>query len=126
MVVVDADDDLPCRLAPELLRRCRTEIHDDRVTCILPRREFETWFVAGAASLSGHLDTGEIPNDPERQGVGKAWVQRRFRGVRYSETIDQAKLASAFDLIECRNRSPSFDKLCRELERFLALARGHL
>ena len=39
-------------------------------------------------------------------------------GAKYSESIDQAKLTAHMDLSLCRTRAPSFDKLCRELERF--------
>jgi hypothetical protein len=38
-----------------------------------------------------------------------------------AETIDQPSLASKFDLNAAR-RAPSFDKMCREIERFCSLA----
>jgi hypothetical protein len=58
-----------------------------------------------------------IPEDPEGQRAGKAWVQKRYRGVKYSETVDQPAMTMRMDLSLCRSRSPSFDKLCRELEK---------
>jgi hypothetical protein len=37
----------------------------------------------------------------------------------YAETVDQPRLTAAMDLQMCRERSKSFDKLCRELEKRL-------
>jgi hypothetical protein len=42
-------------------------------------------------------------------------------GKAYSPTVDQPSLASKFDLNAAR-RAPSFDKMCREIERFCSLA----
>ncbi len=80
-----------------------------------------TWFAAACTSLEEYLDLsrGSLPQEPERERLGKAWIQKRFRGTSYSETIDQPKLTSRMDLAACRRRSPSFDKLCRELEKRL-------
>jgi hypothetical protein len=50
-------------------------------------------------------------------GLSKAWIEQRFKGTRYSETQDQPAMTLVMDLNLCRTRSPSFDKLCRELER---------
>ena len=47
------------------------------------------------------------------------WVADRFKG-HYSETVDQPALTAKMDLDLCRERSPSFDKLCRELGSQLA------
>ena len=119
LVLLDAEEDAVCHLAPELLERARAARPDRSIRCVLAQREYETWFVAAAASLAGHLDLSgdaELPAEPERSGHGKAWIERRFREVKYSPTVDQARLTAAFDLHLCRRRSPSFDKLCRELE----------
>ena len=89
------------------------------VACILANVEYETWFVAAAESLRDFLD---FPADatnlqaPEKARSGKGWVQRHFKGPKYSQTLDQPRLTARMDLGLCRARSPSFDKLCRELE----------
>jgi hypothetical protein len=121
LVLLDANSDPPCLLGPRLLE----ELHRDRshleVTVVLANPEFETWFVAAAESLDRYLDLppGEsAPQHPERARCGKGWVEEHFRG-RYSETIDQPRMTAAMDLGLCRRRSPSFDKLCRELEKRL-------
>lgn len=89
LILLDADDDLPCELGPSLLEQ----------------------FL--------ELDDGEIADDPEERGLQKAWIERRFRALKYSETVDQPAMSAKLDLALCRRRSPSFEKLCRELEQRL-------
>jgi hypothetical protein len=125
LVLLDADSDLPCVLGPSLLALAKEVRGDADVSCVIANLEYETWFVAAAESLSAFLDLSRdspIPSDPERDRQGKGWIQRKFRGTKYSETIDQPAMTRAMDLALCRRRSPSFDKLCRELERRLQLA----
>jgi len=87
---------------------------------------FEVWFAAAASSLAGVNGLPaelETPNDPEGNGVGKGWLKKLlFR--KYSETIDQPRFAAKIDLNLCRQNSPSFDKLCRELKQRLTAAAG--
>jgi hypothetical protein len=62
------------------------------------------------------------PADPESIRDAKGWLQKAMPpGRKYSETVDQPSLASKFDLNAAR-RAPSFDKMCREIERFCSLA----
>jgi hypothetical protein len=86
---------------------------------VLAKIEYETWFVAAAESLRDYLDiTESVPDHPETS-AGKGWVQARFRGTKYSETIDQVRMTAAMDLSRCREGSPSFDKLCREIAKYM-------
>lgn len=117
-VLFDADQDPACQLAPRLLAELRSERPHVDVALVLAVPEFETWFVAAAESLGDYLQPGtdDIPDDVDRAGLKKAWLQHRFRG-RYTETIEQPALTARMDLNLCRSRSPSFDKLWRELEK---------
>lgn len=119
LVLLDADSDLPCVLGPELLSLAKGIRADADVSCVIANIEYETWFVAAAESLSGFLELSgaTASEDPERSRQGKGWIQRRFRGIKYSETVDQPTMTKTMDLALCRRRSPSFDKLCRELAR---------
>jgi hypothetical protein len=62
-------------------------------------------------------------DDPEGKKLGKNWVRQNL-SRKYKETVDQPRFAGRMDLTECRNSSPSFDKLCRELEARLPGARS--
>src|SRR5437763_621602 len=53
LVLLDAERDLPCELAPRLLQTARAARSDADIACVLPRRMLENWFVAAALSLSG-------------------------------------------------------------------------
>lgn len=115
LVLLDADNDPPCLLGPELLRRAQRHRSDADVACVIANVEYETWFVAGAESLGKYLEPGDVPESPEEKRCSKAWIEKRFRGPKYSETVDQPAMTARLDLELCRRRSPSFDKLCREL-----------
>ena len=117
LILLDAESDPPCQLAPQLLANASERSGGIDVCCILANVEYETWFVGAADSLGGDLDLPErIPQTPEQDRSGKGWIQRYFKRPRYSETVDQPALTSRMDLDKSRARCPSFDKLCRELE----------
>ncbi len=125
ILVLDADNDLPCILGPQILARAKTLRADADVSCVIANVEFETWFVAAAESLARFLDLSggdAVPRKPEETRQGKGWIQKRFRGDKYTPAFDQPRLTQAMDLTLCRSRSPSFDKLCRELETRLRRA----
>jgi hypothetical protein len=122
LFLLDADDAPACRLGPTLLANARSLRSDLDIACVLATPEYETWFVAAAESLGRFLHLGDenaAPLDPERNRLRKGWIEQRFRGIKYSETVDQPAMTKAMDLHLCRRRSPSFDKLCRELQKRL-------
>jgi Domain of unknown function (DUF4276) len=117
LILVDADEDLPCHLAPELLNWAKAARSDVDIMCVVANIHYETWFVAAAESLRDFLNLPadmEAPDAPEQQRLGKGWIKKHFKGT-YSETQDQASMTARMDMAMCRARSPSFDKLCREL-----------
>ncbi len=117
LLLLDADDDLPCVLGPALLERAKSLRGDADIACVIATVEYETWFVAAAGSLPQFLSLTErdvLPEAPERNRQGKAWILKRC--PRYRPAIDQPRLTQAMDLDLCRQRSPSFAKLCRDLE----------
>jgi len=123
LILLDADESAPCRLGPDLLEKARAHRSDVDLSCVIANVEYETWFVAAAESLSEYLALSSdevVPTRPEEHRLRKGWVQQRFTGVKYSETVDQPAMTSRMDLRLTRERSPSFDKLCRELERRLS------
>ncbi|BCJ61816.1 DUF4276 family protein [Micromonospora endophytica] len=119
LVVIDADDDCPASLGPELLQRAQAVRPDRRTAVVLANREFEAWFLAAAPSLAGRagLPAGiPVPDDSERPRDCKGWLSHhRNDGGSYRPRVDQPALAAAFDLSMARYNAPSFDKFCRDV-----------
>jgi hypothetical protein len=123
LVVLDADDDCPAALGPHLLERIRATRPDRRTAVVLAVREYEGWFLASAESLAKQRDFPadlKAPIDPESVRGAKEWLTKRRPGRPYKETADQAALTQRLNVRIARERSPSFDKLWREVERLLA------
>ena len=123
LIVIDAEGRCAANLGPELKMRAEAIVGHMNISSVIAVDEYETWFVAAAESLSKYINASpdEIPLNPETTGTKKKWIDDRYRGVKYSETVDQPKFSSAMDLRLCRSRSPSFDKLCRDIERMAIL-----
>jgi Domain of unknown function (DUF4276) len=122
LLLLDAEEDCPATLAPRLFARAMAARSDADIACVLAKRELENWFKAAAASLAGVCglpDDLAIPANPE-VGSGDAWLtrqmQRQDRRRKYTKPADAVELARRMDLQQCRDHSPSFDKLCRDLE----------
>jgi hypothetical protein len=122
LVLLDAEEDCPAELGPRLLRVARAAAPSDAdIDCVLPRRMLENWFVAAASSLAGvhGLPEGLIPPEDPEDCRGSAWLERQLRSRdparKYTKTDDAAEFVRAMDLGQCRDGSPSFDKLCRVL-----------
>ncbi len=124
LILIDADDDCPAQLAPALLARARTARGDVPLAVVLPKSEFESWFLAAAESLRGHHGLPadlQPPANPEAIRGAKEWIHRYMQGG-YVPTLHQASLAAAFD-IQLARRADSFDKCYREIARLLAIFR---
>ncbi len=122
LVLLDADTDCPARLAPALVRRAEAVRMDGMIRVVFAKAEFETWFLAAAASIRGRraiAASATPPTDPEAirnaKGMLSSWMpsNRSYRPSR-----DQAALTAVFDLHAARS-CPSFDKLWRDLEALL-------
>ena len=121
LILIDAEDDCPKHLAPDLLARAQRARPDIPVAVVLAKHEFEAWFLAAIESLSGCRGLGdELPAVPDPEAIrgAKQFLTRNMPGSRaYSETLDQPALAAVFDIEIARTRSDSFDKCCREVHR---------
>jgi len=121
LIVLDADTDLGCKLAPEVHAIASKARSDRGVGVVVAVREYEAWLIAGLAPLAGSFGiTPSLPpvDDPESLPNPKAWLKRHMDA--YSEMVDQAKLSKAIDL-DLARRTYSFHKLERELIRLLDL-----
>jgi Domain of unknown function (DUF4276) len=122
LVLFDADDDCPIDLVNTLLASACDARKDKHVGLVVAKREFEAWYLASAESLAGKCglpDDFSYPGDPEAKRDAKGVLSKAMMqasGHTYRETVDQQKLAKAFDMAMARERSPSFDKLWRQVE----------
>lgn len=125
LVLLDADDDCPAELGPDLAKRAAAARPDVPAGVVLAKREFEGWFLAAIESLAGYrgwpAGLGRI-DDPESIRDAKK-VLRNCRGGPYSPAVDQPALAQRFDIQQAR-RADSFDKCCREVQRLLQRVAG--
>ena len=122
LILLDADEDCPKELGPEILARAAAARSDRRIHVVLAKKEYEAWFLAAAVSLAGVRGlTPEIepPSDPESIADAKRWLSDRMpAGHSYRETLDQPALSAVFDLEAARN-ARSFDKMWREIDSCL-------
>ncbi|MGH8886815.1 MAG: DUF4276 family protein [Egibacteraceae bacterium] len=124
LVILDADNDCPATEGPKLLTRVRAVARDTPVGLVLAKCEFEAWFLAAAESLAGHQGLRKPlrpPANPEAIPKAKEWLDDKMLNKKrsYSPTRQQAALVAAMDLDLAEQRSDSFAKCKREIERLL-------
>jgi hypothetical protein len=116
LILLDCEDSCPGILGPHLLERARAVRSDIPILVALAHREFETWFLAAAASLAGRegLPAGlEPPRNPESIRGAKEWLGDQLPS-RYDPISHQAKFSNIFSLNEART-IPSFARLVENL-----------
>lgn len=120
LVLLDADKDCPAKLAAELLPRCERTI-ELPVAVVLAKVETEAWILAAVESVRGVRGIrgdAEPPADPEGVRDAKGVISSLMEGSRgYLATDDQPALLAQLDLALAAERSPSFEKLKRDLVR---------
>ena len=114
LVLLDADEDCPKELGPELLRRARQARPDKQIQVVLATREYEAWFIAAAESVISGVSAA--PQDPEAIRGAKEWISRHQP---YRPTADQASMTATFDMTKARRDAPSFDKMWRAVQALL-------
>lgn len=126
LVLVDADDDCPALLGPQLVSFAHRARPDIPISVVVANREYEAWFLASAESLRGHRGLAadlSPPADPEAVSGAKEWLRDRMsRAAPYQPTLHQASFSDAMDLALAR-RASSFDKLWRDIERLVGVLR---
>ena len=117
LIILDAEDDCPRDLGPDILQRATAARPDRHIQVVLAKREYEAWFLAAANSLAGHRELSTdttAPAEPESIRDAKGWLTKRMpRGRAYKETRDQPALTDRFDMDSARRAAPSFDKMWR-------------
>jgi hypothetical protein len=122
VVELDADEDTPCVLGPQLKARALKIARPQSVSIVIPKYEFEAWFLAAAESLRGIRGLRDDilpPPNPEAIRGAKEWLSRNMApGRKYSASVDQVALVATMNLVAART-CRSFDRLCREIERLV-------
>ncbi len=123
LVLLDLDKGCPAEAGPKLRERL------NRIYCACPLfstlayREYESWFLAAAESLSERgylLDGTASPEDPDAFRSAKDWLTDHMAGSRrYRETTDQVAFSATFDMAAARARSKSFARFYRICEEML-------
>jgi hypothetical protein len=127
LVVIDADDECRNRrpgngLGPELLARARNVAADLPLAVVVANPEYEAWFLASFDSIRTAglwSDQAKLPGtfDPESSRGCKGLIAE-LMGCRYEETVHQSALTGWLSFSpRVRDRSPSYGKLLRDLER---------
>jgi hypothetical protein len=120
LILLDCDDDCPAELGPRLLRQAIL-VHDNVPMFVaLAHREYETWFLAAAASLRGVAglpDDLEKPPRPDGLRDAKGWLAQRMPDG-YDPIRHQLVLTRRMDLGQARSTS-SFDRLYRHVAALL-------
>jgi hypothetical protein len=117
LILLDADEDCPGKLGPALLDRARAAYGHIPISVVIAKREFENWFMGSLEAFRGQWGIphdAEIPEDPE--DIDSKGRISKLMGVKYIETLHQAKFAAKLDLKLCKEWCPSFDKFCRDVE----------
>jgi Domain of unknown function (DUF4276) len=120
LVLLDCEDDCPGTLGPALLKRAQAVRANVDIFVSLAYREFETWFIAAAPSLSGRRGLPQdlkAPHDAERIRDAKGWLSGRMNAP-YDPVIHQLEFTKDFDLKLAR-ANQSFDRLHRRVQNFL-------
>ncbi len=123
LILLDAEDDCPAILGPELLKRARSVRSDVRLAVVLAQREFETWFLAAAESLAGKAGLPQPlqpPPHPEERRGAKEWLAARLPHRKYIEPKHQPTFAECFDIEQARSTA-SFERLYREVAALFAI-----
>jgi hypothetical protein len=119
IVLFDADDDCPARMAPQVLQWAR-EVRSQQCAVVMACREYEAWFLAAAESLRGTAairPDATYHGDPESpRGAKEALESLMESGANYVPTADQAKLSAVVDVRTVFARSRSFRHLVTSLE----------
>ena len=125
LVLLDCDwpNCCPAFHGPELRARAMATRPDLLQAVVLAKMEFEAWFLAAAMSLRGShglADDLYPPHGPEDIRDAKGWLSQHMGlNGRYLETTHQASFTAIFNIQSARERSPSFDKLYRDVYSML-------
>jgi hypothetical protein len=120
LILLDCDDGCPAALGPALLQQAHAVRANLDIFIALAYREFETWFITAAPSLSGRRGMPQdlkAPHNAEQIRDAKGWLGERM-STSYDPVVHQLEFTREFDLKLARNNR-SFDRLYCRMQNFL-------
>lgn len=120
LTVLDAEDDLACELAPQLLKRATSAAGVIPARVCIAVRKFENWIAASDLDDPRWMP---VRGDYEGRGADGAIRPWTPSGV-YAKTAMQAGFASTIDVELVRSRCPSFDRLIKRVDELRALMKA--
>lgn len=118
LVLLDADDDCPAELGPQLCERASNATALP-VRVVVAKSEIEAWVLAAVESVRGVrgiADHATRPVSPEDVRDAKRALSDRMVGSSgYVATADLAALLAKLDIGDASRLAPSFRKLQRDL-----------
>jgi hypothetical protein len=128
IAICDADDDCPKDAAPRIHKWLASSAAGKACSLVLPKREFEAWFLASLPTLKGKRgirDITPLGRHPESIRNAKGELERRMvKGRGYNERHDQPALVAATDWSLVYSGTRSGRKLIEEMRRLLS-SLGH-
>ena len=125
LVLMDLEDGCPKAMREQILPIIRGAAAGRPAALTFAYREYETWFLAAARSLSGVAglpDNLEPPEEPESIRAAKGWLHRHLPDG-YRETVEQEVFTHRFSLSEASSIA-SFRKLKRDIDWLIAELRA--
>jgi hypothetical protein len=123
VVLLDADDDCPKDLADSLLSRAQNVAAALPISVVLPKFEFEAWFLGSIESLHGICGITDVASPPlggaETKRGAKEWLSQQMHERSYLETADQLILTRHFSFEAAHRQCRSFRKFMKDFEAIL-------
>jgi hypothetical protein len=120
-ILLDCEDDCPAALGPRLLQNAKAVRADIEYLVVLAYREYESWFIAAAQSLSGvaglPMDMKAPPDIYAIRGA-KEWLGRRM-AQKYDPLIHQADFTKRIDFSQA-SQLKSFRRFRKKFHAYLA------
>jgi hypothetical protein len=128
VVLLDADDDCPKTVAPNLQQWASRAARPLACSVVVANKEYEGWFLSCIESLRGcrGISTSAVsePNPENIRDAKGRLAGKMLAGRKYLETADQVALSAKADWAMVHNNCRSFRKFAKETRRLLLTCNG--
>jgi hypothetical protein len=128
VVLLDADDDCPKTVAPNLQQWASRAARPLACSVVVANKEYEGWFLSCIESLRGCrgiLTTAISEPNPENIRDAKGRLEEKMlAGRKYLPPADQAALSAKADWATVHNNCRSFRKFAKETRHLLLTCNG--